>query len=705
MIRSRVLRSSLTVALTTVTATSCVPDADPADRLTAEYLRIVDLEDMRPTEGPALERLIQQSSAENVFLRAAAVRAMGRLENPELAAEIGSRLDDPASTVRLEAAYALAQAHFTSDGDPAFEVLRDHLSREGDPAVRGELARSLGRLRLSSAHRNQAMRTLLDATREGGEDAPVEVLTGALLGIEALVRTAPPSTEFGPRVAIRAGELTGYIGEYFLAVESVRVRTLAITILGHVGAVDAERLQRSLRDDAPLVPATAMKFFDQITSLAKPETMRRAVGNPSLQAVMEAFRILDASPRTDVSCRYLLAGARVTPEGSPRPVPEPIRVLGVSGLGERCPEVELETQRTILREVEATLDADPTAWQASSYALLSLAQIFPGDAAARLSRHVGNSNPFVRTYAARVATVLGNRGVLRTLAYDDSDNVRTAAIQGLYQLDGHRIDDVLVAQLERDDPQLLMTAARLLDGAPRADETAAALLNAFERISQAERETWRDPRAALVERLSQLGDSRLSDRMIPFLSDYDPVIADLTAAALRSWNGRPYTPTPDPLPRMPLPSVDEMHAMDGGRVVLHMQGGGQVEIEIHPYLSTTNTHRFWRLVQEGHFDGLTFHRWVPNFVLQGGSPGANEYQGDGPFTRDEVGRLAHWRGTVGISTRGHDTGDGQIFVNLMDNVRLDHAYTIVGTVTAGMDVVDFSLEGAVIERAEAIPAR
>ena len=86
-------------------------------------------------------------------------------------------------------------------------------------------------------------------------------------------------------------------------------------------------------------------------------------------------------------------------------------------------------------------------------------------------------------------------------------------------------------------------------------------------------------------------------------------------------------------------------------------------------------------------------------MIQGGSPNANEYFGDGPFSRDEVG-MHHWRGTVGISTRGHDTGDGQIFVNLLDNTRLDHQYSIVGTVVAGLDVVDRVNEGSVIERAE-----
>jgi cyclophilin family peptidyl-prolyl cis-trans isomerase len=51
---------------------------------------------------------------------------------------------------------------------------------------------------------------------------------------------------------------------------------------------------------------------------------------------------------------------------------------------------------------------------------------------------------------------------------------------------------------------------------------------------------------------------------------------------------------------------------------------------------------------------------------------------------------------VGLSTRGRDTGDAQIFINLVDNVRLDHNYTIFGEVVNGMDVVDGILEGAEI---------
>ena len=80
-------------------------------------------------------------------------------------------------------------------------------------------------------------------------------------------------------------------------------------------------------------------------------------------------------------------------------------------------------------------------------------------------------------------------------------------------------------------------------------------------------------------------------------------------------------------------------------------------------------------------------------MIQGGSPGANEYIGDATFMRDEVGQWPHVRGAVGISTRGRDTGDAQIFIDLVDNPRLDHEYTVFAQVLNGMDVVDADSRG------------
>jgi cyclophilin family peptidyl-prolyl cis-trans isomerase len=110
-----------------------------------------------------------------------------------------------------------------------------------------------------------------------------------------------------------------------------------------------------------------------------------------------------------------------------------------------------------------------------------------------------------------------------------------------------------------------------------------------------------------------------------------------------------------------------------------------------------------RLVKAGYYNGLTFHRIIPGFIIQGGSPDANEFVGDGPFMRDELGRQSNARGTIGTSTRGRDTGDAQFYVNVVDNPRLDHEYTVFGEVARGIDVVDGILEGDTITRIEPLP--
>ena len=134
-------------------------------------------------------------------------------------------------------------------------------------------------------------------------------------------------------------------------------------------------------------------------------------------------------------------------------------------------------------------------------------------------------------------------------------------------------------------------------------------------------------------------------------------------------------------------------------------GGGSFEMRLFVDESPATISRFVAAARRGYYNGLTFHRVVTNFVIQGGSPGANEYVGADRFMRDELGLRSHERGTLGISTRGRDTGDSQIFVNLIDNWRLDHDYTVFAEVVRGMDVVDAVLEGDVIARIEVLGAK
>jgi len=107
-------------------------------------------------------------------------------------------------------------------------------------------------------------------------------------------------------------------------------------------------------------------------------------------------------------------------------------------------------------------------------------------------------------------------------------------------------------------------------------------------------------------------------------------------------------------------------------------------------------------VTNGYYNGLTFHRAVPGFLIQGGQPADRRVRGRRPFRRDETGRASNACGTVGVSTRGRDAGDARISINTVDNDRLNREYRVFARVVSGMDVVDRILEGAVIARVELV---
>jgi peptidyl-prolyl cis-trans isomerase B (cyclophilin B) len=271
-------------------------------------------------------------------------------------------------------------------------------------------------------------------------------------------------------------------------------------------------------------------------------------------------------------------------------------------------------------------------------------------------------------YAARAADAATDTASLMRLAHDSRANVREAALHGLQRLVGHAADSLYLAALPSPDYQLVMTAAAALDSTPDPARAVPALQRALVRISREGKETSIDARRALGSTLAHLG-APASDTLLP---------THVAPPALPDW------PTLERFART--------------RATFVMQGGRRFTLRLYPFDAPTNVARFVRMARSGWFNGITFHRVVPNFVVQGGSPGASEYVGDGPFTRDELGLRSNLLGTVGLSTRGRDTGDAQIYINLVDNFRLDHDYTVWGEVTDGMDVVDALLEGAVIER-------
>jgi len=123
------------------------------------------------------------------------------------------------------------------------------------------------------------------------------------------------------------------------------------------------------------------------------------------------------------------------------------------------------------------------------------------------------------------------------------------------------------------------------------------------------------------------------------------------------------------------------------KVVLHTNFG-DIVIKLREDMPIT-AGNFEKLVREGFYDGVIFHRVIPNFMIQGGDPTGTGRGGPGYTIKDEfTGYNRNDRGTIAMANAGPNTGGSQFFINLVYNRHLDGKHPVFGTVIEGMDVVD-----------------
>jgi len=134
----------------------------------------------------------------------------------------------------------------------------------------------------------------------------------------------------------------------------------------------------------------------------------------------------------------------------------------------------------------------------------------------------------------------------------------------------------------------------------------------------------------------------------------------------------------------------------GPPVVLMQTSLGDLRIELNPAKAPLTVENFLAYVRSGHYDGTTFHRVMPGFMIQGGGFGPDlEPRPTRPPIRNEARNgLRNFRGTVAMArTRDPNSATAQFFINLRNNPRLDYGmggagYAVFGKVVAGMRVVD-----------------
>lgn len=643
--------------------------------------RLLEAEDARARTPAQVATFEAGLNHADTLVQRVAVRAVGRLEQPAWLERLATAFGSPAVTVRVEAANAVAQAAHREGADGAFQVLRRSPADRPDAGVHAALLRAAGRLQVSAAMAPEVVAWL-----EAGLRSPDPVVrAGAARGLYDHLRRAN-------RGRSASEEALGLLRTILAGESAAETRRVAMLALGVTGRLDSATVHNALHDRDEQVRMLAT----QTTRTHRELPGRAALAgiarhDPSHLVRIEAIRAI-ASPgmREVLGCEPFVEALQ-----------DPsihVQLLAIDALGAGCPPA---SQPVTLLDRVAQEPITEGAWHRPAAALHALALADSARAAIRIGRFANAPVWWARAAAARTAGRLNDGALLERLAADSVDNVREAALTAMASFDKPRAERLALAQLTRRDYQLLLTSARTLRGAALGPEVAAAALGALDRVTADRAETSRDTRVALLDRIEEFGGDAHGAALRGYLRDFDAAVATRAAVIITRLTDEPAEADPQPLPGLPLPDWDELRGMT--RATLVMASGGRIELALDPDLAPTNVARFVTMARAGWFDGLTLHRVVPNFVVQGGSPGANEYVGGPEFTRDEVGG-SHLRGTVGISTRGRDTGDGQIFINLVDNLRLDHDYTVIGRVTAGWGTLDAIREGGVILRVE-LPGR
>ena len=127
---------------------------------------------------------------------------------------------------------------------------------------------------------------------------------------------------------------------------------------------------------------------------------------------------------------------------------------------------------------------------------------------------------------------------------------------------------------------------------------------------------------------------------------------------------------------------------------------GTMELELYPQYAPETVNNFVFLSRQGYYDGVTFHRVISDFMIQGGDPEGTGRGGPGYKFGDEFADnpLKHERGVLSMANAGPNTNGSQFFITHSPQPHLNGRHTVFGKVTAGLDVVDAIRQGDVMNK-------
>jgi cyclophilin family peptidyl-prolyl cis-trans isomerase len=324
---------------------------------------------------------------------------------------------------------------------------------------------------------------------------------------------------------------------------------------------------------------------------------------------------------------------------------------------------------------------------------------------------LGDSHPHVRAAAlaalADVETAEAEQALLAALGgktgtVPATDLERASAASALAERKSAASRSALLSVLtERNaDPGVVASAAEALGEIGGDPATATALVTAI-RAHRSPNEP--DVEVAALEALGKLeakeGEAAAREAMasaqLPVRQAgralYVALFGDADGAARAA-----AAPGPPAWKEAPLDSFRRVEPL--ARRAYIYTARGEIEVALFPDDAPRTVANFVRLAERGYFDRRSFHRVVPNFVVQDGDPTGTGWGGPGYAIRCEYNRRRYRAGALGMALAGKDTGGSQWFITHSPQPHLDGRYTIFGQVTEGFEFLSEITLGDSIER-------
>jgi HEAT repeat protein/cyclophilin family peptidyl-prolyl cis-trans isomerase len=598
-------------------------------------------EDQRVTGEGKIYDYLQNGSP---LVRRRAVEALGRMQDPTDVAKLVSHLKDSNKEVMRETVFALGQIGSRDAVAPLVAARSGALPE--DVAL---IAEALGKLGGEDAV------TELDVMQR---DFATQVRASAALG---LARQKDPNAASALLIAVHDPDPAVMWRAVYALEKQDPMPTSCTSIIP------------CLENDDPLVRAYSARTLGKLACKDTGAALAALLKDADLRVSVNAARALgDAKDKNAV--RPL--ASMVTDHPSPH-----VRATAAEALG----KIDQKDGRDAL--MQGLLDKSV---MVRIQSIRALALILGEESEMFCDQMRRDGERLVRAEAIRCYGAAGltkRASQLDEIARTDKDPLmRASAVSALGQLKDDSVPPMLVPPL-RDPDFTVATAAVEAIGVQAYQAAVPAVMEAYR--ARPERE-FVDVQLEAVRVLGDLGALEAQPLLVEATSHEDVRVRVAAVESLKKLN----------LPAPELPSERTFHeaAFDlarkkqlappqGTRHAVIGTRHGYIEVELFGDDAVQTVANFIHLAKGGFYKGLTIHRVVPNFVVQGGDP-RGDGSGDAGYTVPaEVSRHHYDAGYLGIADAGKDTGSCQWFITLSPQPHLDGRYTIFGRVTKGMDAV------------------